>query len=207
MPARSGTFVDADGKQHGFVRGAAGLRTIEHPGGGEHLAGDLGVRTGLGTAVGTIRDDGASVGAWGDAAGAEHGFLRAPGRRRLDRDAPGASTAMDPLFQTFGGTVAIRANLRGDVVGSFAPARRTTLSPVDRRAFIRRGTTWRTLLPPGAATSQAFGLDERGTVGGVAFDPVGLTGYGWIRRAGRFTRIDPAPPLVLTSAAATAAGP
>jgi hypothetical protein len=199
--AISGTFVDAGGAQHGFVRDAAGLRTIDIPGAVSTTPATSEFGTGLGTAVGTIRDDGAIVGAWGDGAGAEHGFLIAPGRPRVDLDAPGASNAMDPLFQTEGGTGPVRSNLQDDVVGSFVPARRTTLSPVDRRAFIRRGTTWTTLLPAGAVTSQAFGLDEHGTVGGVAFDFLGLTGYGWVWRNGAFKRIDPAPLLVLSTVA------
>ena len=197
--AISGTYIDAAGAQHGFVRDGAGLRTIDIPGAVSTSPATSEFGTGLGTAVGTIADNGTVAGAWGDAAGAEHGFLLPASGPRIDLNAPGASAAMDPLFQTEGGTGAVRSNARGDVVGSFAPAKRTTLNPVDRRAFVRRGTTWTTLLPPGAVTSQAFALDEQGTVGGVAFDVIGLTGYGWLWRNGTFKRIDPAPLLMIST--------
>src|ERR1044072_1383757 len=96
--AVSGTFVDPAGAQHGFVRDDAGLRTIDVPGAVSTSPATSEFGTGLGTAVGTIRDDGAVVGAWGTAAGASHGFLLEPGRARGDLAPPGALTAMGPPF-------------------------------------------------------------------------------------------------------------
>lgn len=197
--AVSGTFVDPAGAQHGYVRDAGGFHTIDVPGAVSTSPATSEFGTGLGTAVGTIRDDGAVTGAWGTAAGASHGFLQRPGRPRVDLDAPGASTAMDPLFQTEGGTGAIRSNARGDVVGYFAPKSRTTLSTVDLRAFRLRDGVWKTLLPPGSFTSQAFALNEAGDVGGVAFGIDGIVGNGWIWQNGAFKRIDPAPLLLVST--------
>jgi hypothetical protein len=199
--AISGTYVDAGGAQHGFVRDAGGLRTIDIPGAVSTSPATSEFGSGLGTAVGAIRDDGAVAGGWGDAGGASHGFELLPNQPHVTLDAPGASTAMDPIFQTEGGTEAIRSNLAGDVVGSFAPATRSSLSPVDRRAFLRRGSSWATLLPPGSFVSQAFALSEDGVVGGVAFGIEGLVGNGWLWQAGRFKRIDPAPLLLLSTVA------
>jgi hypothetical protein len=141
------------------------------------------------------------TGGWGTAAGASHGFLLRADGTRTDLDAPGASTATDPIFQIEGGTSAIRANLRGDVVGSYNPATRSSLAMIDWRAFVRRGSSWTTLLPFGAFTSQAFALGEQGTVGGVAFGVDGLSGFGWLWTNGTFKRIDPAPLLLLSTVA------
>ncbi len=101
----------------------------------QHVAGDVGVRHRpghRGRHDPRRRHGGRRV---GDAAGASHGFLLRPGQPRVDLDAPGASTAMDPIFQTEGGTGAIRSNARGDVVGYFIRAearrrwRRSTPAP------------------------------------------------------------------------------
>jgi hypothetical protein len=195
----SGTYIDVAGAQHGFVRDAGGFRTIDVPGAVSTSPATSEFGTGLGTAVGTIRDDGTVVGAWGTAAGASHGFVLRPGQPRVDLDAPGASTAMDPIFQTEGGTGAIRSNARGDVVGYFAPKTRTTLSTVDLRAYRLRDGVFKTLLPPGSFTSQAFALNEAGDVGGVAFGIDGVTGNGWIWQNGAYKRIDPAPLLLVST--------
>jgi hypothetical protein len=195
----SGTFKDAAGAQHGFVRDASGLHTIDVPGAVSTTPATSEFGTGLGTAVGTIRDDGAVTGAWGTASGASHGFLLQPGHARVDLDAPGASTAMDPIFQSQGGTGAIRSNARGDVVGYFAPATRSSLSPVDIRAYRLRDGVWKTLLPSWAFTSQAFALNENGDAGGVSFGIDGLNGNGWIWQNGAFKRIDPAPLLLVST--------
>jgi hypothetical protein len=152
----SGTFKDATGAQHGFLRDARGFHTIDVPGAVSTSPATSEFGTGLGTAVGTIGDDGAVTGAWGTAAGASHGFVLRSGHHRADLDAPGASTAMDPIFQSEGGTGAIRSNARGDVVGYFAPATRSSLSPVDVRAYRLRAGVWKTLLPPGSFTSHQW---------------------------------------------------
>ena len=195
----SGTFKDQAGAQHGFVRDGAGFHAIDVPGAVSTTPATSEFGTGLGTAVGTIRDDGAVSGGWGDGAGASHGFLQRPGQPRVDIDAPGASTGMDPIFQTQGGTGAIRSNARGDVVGYFQPATRSSLSPVDIRAYRLRDGVWTTLLPPLAFTSQAFALNETGDVGGVAYGIDGLNGNGWIWHDGAYKRIDAAPLLLTTT--------
>ncbi len=197
--AVSGTFVDAAGAQHGFVRDARGFRTIDVPGAVSTSPATSEFGPGLGTAVGTIRDDGTVTGAWGTAAGASHGFVLRPGHPRVDLDAPGASTAMDPIFMSEGGTGAIRSNARGDVVGYFAPRTRSSLSTVDIRAYRLRAGTWKTLVPPGSLTSQAFALTETGVVGGVAFGVDGINGNGWTWQDGAFKRIDPAPLLLIST--------
>jgi hypothetical protein len=197
--AVSGTFVDLAGAQHGFVRDARGLRTIDVPGAVSTTPATSEFGTGLGTAVGTIRDDGTLTGGWGDAAGASHGFLLRPGRSRVDLDAPGASKALDPIFKTQGGTGATRSNARGDVVGYFIRKRRASLAMVDASAYRLRDGVYKPLLPPGSFTSQAFALNEAGDVGGVAFGTDGLHGNGWIWHDGAFKRINPAPLLLIST--------
>ncbi len=106
---------------------------------------------------------------------------------------------MDPVFQTEGGTGAIRSNARGDVVGYFIRSTRASLGPVDASAYRRRDGIYKPLLPPGSFTSQAFALNEAGDVGGVAFGAEGLIGNGWIWQNGAFKRIDPAPLLLVST--------
>jgi hypothetical protein len=195
----SGTFIDTAGVQHGFVRDRDGFRTIDVPEAVSTSPASSEFGTGLGTAVGTIRNDGAVTGGWGDAAGASHGFFLKPGHPRVDIDVPGASTAMDPIFQTEGGTGAIRSNGRGDVVGYYIRATRGSAGPVDAVAYRLRGGVFKSLLPPGSATSQAFALNEQGDVGGVAFGIEGFNGNGWIWQNGAFKRIDPAPLLLIST--------
>ena len=195
----SGTFIDQAGAQHGFFRDAGGFHALDVPEAVSTSPATSEFGTGLGTAVGAIRDDGSVTGAWGNAAGASHGFLLKPNHPRIDLDAPGASTAMDPIFQSEGGTGAIRSNARGDVVGYFGQATRSSLSTVDVRAFRLRDGVWKTLLPPGSFTSQAFALNEAGDVGGVAFGADGLNGNGWIWQNNAFKRIDPAPLLLIST--------
>jgi hypothetical protein len=190
----SGTFADATGAQHGFVRDASGvLRQIDIPGAVATTGAMSEFGTGLGTAVATTSADGTVVGDWGDGAGASHGFLLGREGQRTDLDAPGASTAFDPLVKLEGGTIAIRMNSSGTVVGSYAPGPRASLAPVDLRACMETGGAWTTLLPAGATTSQAFAITDAGQAGGVAFNALGLIGYGWVWKSGRFTRIDPQP--------------
>jgi hypothetical protein len=84
--------VDAGGAQHGFVRDAAGLRTIDILGAVSTTPATSEFGTGRGTAVGTIRDDGAIVGAWGDGA--------VPSTASLSRQAGRASTSTRPAPRT-----------------------------------------------------------------------------------------------------------
>lgn len=199
--ALAGTYVDAEGHQHGFVRDGKGLRTIDAPEAGFTLAiSEFG--PGLGTAIATIADDGSVTGSWADENGAAHGFVLTRKGGRRDIDVPGASTASDERFGAIGGTLAIRADRDGAVVGAYVPAERSTTTPVDLRAFLRTpaGRTT-TLLPDGMATSQAFGLAEDGTVTGVAFPPGSFAGRGWLWRAGRFRWIDPGAGLNLSTVA------
>jgi hypothetical protein len=85
-------------------------------------------------------------------------------------------------------------------VTSSAPTR-SSLAAVDYRAYRLRDGVYKTLLPPWSFTSQAFALNERGDVGGVAFGANGLNGNGWIWHDGVFKRIDPAPLLALSTVA------
>jgi hypothetical protein len=188
----SGTFVDAAGAQHGFVRATSGtFRQIDVPGADPTTGAGSEFGAGLGTAVASTAPDGTIVGDWGDGQGASHGFLLSPSGGLTNLDAPRATTSEDPISNEEGGTTAIRMNAGGQVVGSFSPSPRASISPLDSRAFLKTGTTWTTLLPAGASTSQAFGLTDAGEVGGVAFGPLGVLGYGWLWNGGRFTRIDP----------------
>ena len=111
------------------------------------------------------------------------------------------------MFGFEGGTVAIRQNARGQVVGAFSPDPRLAVGALDLRAFLKTGSQWTTLLPADADTSQAFAITARGEAGGTAFAPDGLNGYGWLWRNGRFTRIDAAPQAYFSTVAdITAAG-
>jgi hypothetical protein len=203
----AGTTVDSTGAQHGFVRAASGtVRQIDIPGADPTTGADSEFGAGLGTAVATSTPAGTIVGDWGDSSGASHGFLLGPDGQRTDLNAPGASAAEDPLFKGEGGTTAIRTNASGQVVGSYSPSPRASIAPVDLRAVLKTGTTWTTLLPAGASTSQAFGLTAAGEVGGVAFGPLGLIGYGWLWNHGRFTRIDPQALAIYSTVADINAG-
>ncbi|HWE38879.1 MAG TPA: hypothetical protein VG406_20185 [Isosphaeraceae bacterium] len=138
----AGTSVDSAGAQHGFVRGASGaFRQIDVPGADPSTGADSEFGTGLGTAVASTSPDGTIVGDWGDSRGASHGFLLAGDGRLTDLDAPGASAGVDPISKLEGGTIAIRANTSGQVVGSFAPSPRGSISPVDLSATAGCGTT------------------------------------------------------------------
>jgi hypothetical protein len=190
----AGTFLDSAGAQHGFVRSPAGtFRQIDVPGADPSTGAGSEFGTGLGTAVASSTTDGTVVGDWGDANAVSRGFLLTSDGHRTDLDAPGATTGEDPLSKEEGGTIAIRMNHSGAVVGSYSPSPRASISPLDVRAVLKTGNTWTTLLPAGASTSQAFGLTDGGEVGGVAFGPLGVLGYGWLWKTGRFTRIDPQP--------------
>ena len=171
--AISGTYVDGADAQHGIVRDAGGPRTIDIPDAVSTSPATSEFGTGLGTAVGAIRDDGAVAGAWGTRARASHGLVLATDGTRVDLDAPGASTAADPLFQT-----------------------------TDRAA--RLSATRHKLDHPAAARSVHFAgvaLSEAGVVGVLEFGIDGLNGNGWIWSQGHFTRIDPAPLLLLSTVA------
>jgi hypothetical protein len=198
----AGTFADAAGAQHGFVRSRDGsFRQIDVPGADPTTTAISEFGTGLGTSVATIDADGTVVGDWGDSEGASHGFVLRRHGQRVDLDAPGATTAQDPVFGFEGGTVAIRENARGQVVGSYSPDPRMALGALDLRGVLKTGPRWTTLLPADADTSQAFAITNNGEVGGVAFDADGLNGYGWLWRNGRFTRIDAAPQAFFSTVA------
>ena len=197
----SGTFMDQAGAQHGFVRdGAASTRsTCPAPSARRRRRRSSAPASAPPSARSATTAPSSAGGA--PRAGASHGFVQRPGQPRVDLDAPGASTAMDPIFQTEGGTGAIRSNARGDVVGYFTRNTHVAVT-VDIRAYRLRDGVWKTLLPPGAFTSQAFALNEAGDVGGVAFGIDGLNGNGWIWQDGAFKRIDAAP-LLLTRRSGT----
>jgi hypothetical protein len=116
------------------------------------------------------------------------GYIDAQDRRRgFVRDKRGRVTLFDyPGAERR--TFVNKINDLGQIVGNaFVPA------PSDdegRRAYLRDPDgTFTTISVPGAVTTQALGLDDRGRVVGDYLDQSGSY-HGYLRKRGRFTTID-----------------
>ncbi|MGH7484432.1 MAG: chitobiase/beta-hexosaminidase C-terminal domain-containing protein, partial [bacterium] len=109
----TGVYADTNGIHHGFVRAASGTITdpIDAPG-----AGTAGVLPG--TLPASINDSGIITGAYEDASGVTHGFVRAAdGTITAPLDAPGASTS-----GMASGTAALSINATGQMTGTYVDA-------------------------------------------------------------------------------------
>jgi len=101
-----GSYVDANGASHGFVRALDGrITTFDAPG--------AGTGAGQGTVPNGISDAGIVVGGVFDGSGVFHGFFGSPGRHFMTFDAPGAGTAPHQ------GTNATAINSTGIISGDY----------------------------------------------------------------------------------------
>lgn len=139
--------------------------------------------------------EGTSVGAWGDAAGALHGF---------SLTAKGVFTSVDPPGSTF--TSPNFINLQGVIVGAYLDS--ATPVPVSH-GFILDGGEYKVVDVPGAAGTALNGINDLGEIAGsTCSDPAcGNTGnanttHGFVRSPnGAFTFFD--PPGATSSAPST----
>jgi probable HAF family extracellular repeat protein len=126
-----------------------------------------------------INDRGQIVGAYPDTAGAAHGF-------RLDRgrftriDVPGAKGTQPQGSNNRGQIVGVYSNTRSDISANDVQDRRGFL--LDRGRYVR-------LDFPGALSSQAFDINDRGQVVGEYRDAAG-TFHGYVWERGRFRSIE-----------------
>ena len=108
----AGAYTDASGLNHGFLRATDGtFVTFDAPG--------AGTGPGQGTfvgGVGAITPAGAIVGAYIDASGVNHGFLRSPHGAFTSFDVPGAGTGSGQ------GTLAEDINPEGVIAGEYSDA-------------------------------------------------------------------------------------
>src|ERR1700731_3835579 len=106
----AGAYTDASGVNHGFLRATDGtFVTFDAPG--------AGTGPGQGTfvgGVGAITPAGAIVGAYIDASGVNHGFLRSPHGAFTSFDVPGAGTGSGQ------GTLAEDINPEGVIAGEYS---------------------------------------------------------------------------------------
>ena len=140
-----GSYVDAQGLEHGFMLENGTLTVIDPPGSpASPAARDTGATD--------INDQGQIVGFYADATGTYHGYLYDKGRfTRLDP--PGAADV--PNFAT---TVPWGINDRGQVVGQYVDA-----------AAVLHGYLWQpgrgfTTIDPPQITSFDFGVPGAGTI-------------------------------------------
>lgn len=180
--AVTGSYIDANNVQHGFLRTPEGrFITFEAPG-ADTTAGSFN-----GTSPNSINDLGAITGFYLDASAVSHGFVRSPEGKFTTFDVPGAGGF---------GSVPIAINLEGAVAGYYSDSNSSS------HAFLRspegRFTTW---IGPGACTANGaegcFGsgnsnLNAFGTVAGGFEDNSGnFVHHGLLRNAeGEFKTFD-----------------
>jgi hypothetical protein len=143
-----------------------------------------------------INDRGQIVGEYVDAGNVPHGFLLDKAGRFTPIDVPGAKA-----------TNAAKINNRGQIVGAYSnDTTDLDANGVPRRGFVldKHGRFTR-LDVPGARSSQALDINDRGQVSGDYQDADGVfRGYVWER--GRFRTVDgpragePAPAASTTAA-------
>ena len=109
----AGTYTDASGVAHGFVRAANGtITTFDAPGAGP------GTGTIRGTVGGSINDTGNIAGMYSDASDVFHGLVRAANGTITTFDAPGVGAGMGLLQGTGGFSI----NSVGAVTGAYTDA-------------------------------------------------------------------------------------
>jgi uncharacterized membrane protein len=135
-----------------------------------------------------IDDRGRIVGAYDDADGRVHGFLREADGDYRRIDVPGAYA-----------TVATRINERGQIVGDYFSTRERYEQGLklgfvlDHGRFTRFGV-------PGADSTEAVGLDDRGRIVGETLTIEPFRGRGYIRERGRIRLLAPPPGAAIAGA-------
>ena len=168
----AGTYTDASGGRHGFVRPANGPVTPfdAAPGAG----------TGPGNMQGTfalsINTAGEIAGTYTDASGGRHGFVRATDGTITSFDGPGAAATGTAIID---GTFGFSINTNGDIAGTYLDAGSVI------HGFVRAadGTMTPPIDAPGAGTgalqgTASFSINDLGKITGAYADPNGmLHGY------------------------------
>jgi probable HAF family extracellular repeat protein len=156
-----GTYTDANGATHSFVRSPRGsITTIDVPGATE-------------TDAKGINDFGAIVGYFIDASGAAHGFKRTPDGTIKQIDFPGAAD-----------TGLFGINNEGHTAGQYD----LVSGPTSTGFLLKDGHFTLLTNPPGAAptSSGPAGLNDADAIVGWFFDPAGnANGFVWTN--GRYT--------------------
>jgi uncharacterized membrane protein len=177
-----GTYIDADGRGHGFLldrgRGARDegvFTTIDHP--------DASSEPDTGTGAFGINNRGRIVGAYIDAGGNGHGFVRDKGRGA--RRAEGVFTTFD--VPGAAGTLPLAINNRDQIVGASIDSENT------KRGFLLDEGEF-TIIEHPDATSEVdgggtalYGLSDRGQIVGQYSDS---SCHGFLLDGDTFTTID-----------------
>jgi uncharacterized membrane protein len=188
-----GAYIDADGRGHGFLldrgRGARDKDVfipIDHP--------DAGSEPGTGTLPFGINNRGRIVGAYLDAAGTAHGFLRNKGRgARRDES---VFTTID--FPGAPDTLALAINNRDQIVGASIDSENT------KRGFLLEEGEFTAIDHPDATSevrgggTALYGLNDRGQIVGQYSDS---SCHGFLLDGDTFTTIDDPDALFATGAA------
>jgi probable HAF family extracellular repeat protein len=174
-----GSFNDAQGLNHGFVRYADGrLKTIDAPG--------AGAGPGQGTVAYGINIEGEVVGEYNDSNNVYHGFLREPGGHLVTFDAPGAANGQ------LQGTHASDINARGTILGIVVDRNNVFHGYLRPRAgafTLFNVTNAGSIVDTFPASS--LGLNELGVSTGVYFSVNGEQ-HGYVRqKEGTITSFDP----------------
>jgi predicted membrane protein len=174
----TGTYIDTSGANHGFVRAANGtITSFDAPAagtGGTLVHGTAGI--GINTA-------GAITGAYTDASGLYHGFVRAANGTITEFDAKGASAGPG----TIQGTLGISINTAGIITGGymdasyvahgFVRAANGTITPFDAPGAgsdaLLTLLTETTKGPPDQGTG-GFSINTAGVITGTYFDASGV---------------------------------
>jgi probable HAF family extracellular repeat protein len=130
-----GSYVDADGREHGFLLERGQMTVIDHPDAPDNPAA-------TNTAAVDLNDRGQIVGFYADANGTYHGYRYDKGRfTRIDP--PGAADVAG-----FATTTPLGINNRGQVVGQSVDA-----AGVLHGYLWEQGRGFRTIDPPGGASN------------------------------------------------------
>jgi probable HAF family extracellular repeat protein len=149
-----GTYVDAQGRPHGFRLRRDMVTTIDPP----DASGDA---SGGNIAAFDINDRGEIVGSYPDRNGTFHGFLHQQGRfTRLDPpDASDSARSGSLDGKGFAATAAFGINNRGSVVGQYVDAEGVLHGYIWER---KRG--FRTIDPPRGAGTVAADINDRNQI-------------------------------------------
>jgi hypothetical protein len=145
----AGTYTDANGARHGFVRTAAGvITTFDAPGADTGPCATSGMGVLICGTGGFAMDDAMDiVGAYVDRNNVSHGFLRSGSTGAITSfDAPGAGTG------SYEGTVAFAINAAGTITGMYVDAN----SVMHGFLFTPAWTATTTTLTPAGGQSQVL---------------------------------------------------
>jgi hypothetical protein len=182
----TGTYIDSNGAEHGFVLPAGGAITIFNVTG-------AGTGKGQGTDAERINTSGVIAGTYVDIYQANHGFVRAADGTITTFDAPGAPTATKTR-----GTVVTNINDSGVIIGYYVTG--ISGSSSSTHSFMRAANgTITNIDDPNAVTTGiianngtvATSINDSGVIAGFYRD-ANLVSHGFVLSAGgTFTNFDP----------------